>query len=127
MFLIMLFLIVIGFLYVVIVGLCKVFFNIYEVVLIILFNWVVVYIGSFIFGFKLLFNNSFVFKNVLIGLVFINILGGFFDKSLFWIFGIVLVVFVLLILYMIFVFIFLGYKIKMNGFNKDVSLYVGVN
>ncbi|EIN14844.1 Sugar ABC transporter Permease [Mycoplasmopsis agalactiae 14628] len=126
-FLIMLLSIVIGFLYAAIAGLCKAFFNIHEVVSTILLNWVAVYIGSFIFGSKSPFNNSFVFKNTSTGSAPINISGGFFDKSSFWIFGIVLVAFVSLTLYMIFAFTSLGYKIKMNGLNKDASSYAGVN
>ncbi len=126
-FAIMLLSIVIGFLYAAIAGLCKAFFNIHEVVSTILLNWVAVYIGSFIFGSKSPFNNDFVFANSPTGSATITITGGLFDKDSFWILGIVLVAFVALTLYMIFAFTSLGYKIKMNGLNKDASSYAGVN
>ncbi|WP_338822875.1 ABC transporter permease subunit [Mycoplasmopsis felifaucium] len=116
----------IGFIYSAIAGALKAYFKIHEVVTTILLNWVTVFIAQFFF-------NKFNLESIGIATndsgrsnVF-TITGVLFNKDNFWIFGLVFLVILAAGTFVVMQFTSLGYKIKMNGLNKDASTYAGVN
>lgn len=100
----------------------KAILNVHEVVTTILSNWVVVYIGKFMYNRQSPFKNS--FAN---GSIEIKSESSFFTIDGFWIFGIIITVILGIGLWFILQKTILGYKIKMTGLNKNASKYAGVN
>lgn len=126
-FLIMLAAMLAGFIYAAIAGFLKAYFKIHEVVSTILLNWIAVYIGQFLFSAKFDIKKLGMPGNESTTSAIFDFTGNIFNSKNIIIFG--MVVFILLVLSLFFMFRYtsLGYKIKMNGINKDASSYAGVN
>ncbi|UUD35132.1 sugar ABC transporter permease [Mycoplasmopsis caviae] len=119
--LIMIFSGVCGFMLAALAGIFKTFFKIHEVVSTILLNWIVVALGEYFFV-----NYPLPHPNSTTGSYSIG-LRGIFHPANFVVWGMILFILIAIVLFVIMSFTTLGYKIKMNGINKNASEYSGSN
>ncbi|GIZ05478.1 hypothetical protein MSATCC14277_0600 [Metamycoplasma salivarium] len=123
--------IVLSFLVAMLAGALKAYLNVHEVITTILLNWIIVYLGSFIFS-----SHSNVFsadkKATFISSEYTGTAKGVFSISdqnvtLFMILGFVLLLVSVFAFWFILRFTTTGYKIKMLGISKTNGKYMGVN
>ncbi|UVD81710.1 ABC transporter permease [Mycoplasma iguanae] len=106
----------------IIAGLFKAFLNVHEVVSTILINWIIVYLGVWVFKDKFGMQNT--LNN---GSINLSNVPEFFTTSHFWPVAVAIAITIALVLWVILSRTTLGYKIKMTGMNKNASKYAGVN
>ncbi|WP_406617076.1 ABC transporter permease subunit [Mycoplasmopsis adleri] len=116
----------IGFAYSALAGILKAYFKIHEVVTTILLNWITVFIVQFFFNKFDLTSLSIAPNDSGRSAVF-KFTGTLFNRDTFWIFALVFLFVLAAGTFIVLQFTSLGYKIKMNGLNKDASTYAGVN